>query len=70
MIVGTFVYFAIAITLCALGFLAIFSIGAPFFLTGIAMLVASVVAGVLSSALRADLVLLGKAACAHPARGL
>jgi hypothetical protein len=39
--VGTFVYFAIAITLCALGFVAIFSIGAPFFLTGIAMLVAS-----------------------------
>ena len=41
MSVGTFVYFAIAITLCALGFVAIFSIGAPFFLTGIAMLVAS-----------------------------
>ena len=41
MSVGTFVYFVIAITLCALGFVAIFSIGAPFFLTGIAMLVAS-----------------------------
>lgn len=41
MSVGTFVYFAIAITLCALGFVAIFSVGAPFFLTGIAMLVAS-----------------------------
>ena len=41
MSVGTFVYFAIGITLCALGFVAIFSIGAPFFLTGIAMLVAS-----------------------------
>jgi hypothetical protein len=39
--VGTFVYFAIAITLCALGFVAIFSVGAPFFLTGIAMLVVS-----------------------------
>jgi hypothetical protein len=39
--VGTFVYFAIAITLCALGFVAIFSVGAPLFLTGIAMLVAS-----------------------------
>jgi hypothetical protein len=39
--VGTFVYFAIAITLCALGFVAIFSVGAPFFLTGAGMLVAS-----------------------------
>jgi hypothetical protein len=39
--VGTFVYFAIAITLCAFGFVAIFSVGAPFFLTGAAMLVAS-----------------------------
>jgi len=39
--VGTLVYFAIAITLCALGFVAIFSVGAPVFLTGIAMLVAS-----------------------------
>ena len=41
MSVGTFVYFAIAITLCALGFVAIFSIGAPFFLTGIEMLAVS-----------------------------
>ena len=41
MSVGTLVYFAIAITLCALGFVAIFSVGAPVFLTGIAMLVAS-----------------------------
>jgi hypothetical protein len=39
--VGTFVYFAIAITLCAFGFVAIFSVGAPFFLSGAAMLVAS-----------------------------
>ena len=35
------VYFAIAITLCAFGFVAIFSVGAPFLLTGAAMLVAS-----------------------------
>jgi hypothetical protein len=35
--VGTFAYFAIAIALCA----AIFSIGAPFFLTGVVMLAAS-----------------------------
>jgi hypothetical protein len=39
--VGTFVYFAIAITLCAFGFVAIFSVGAPFFLSGAVMLVAS-----------------------------
>jgi hypothetical protein len=37
--VGTLAYFAIAITLCSFGFVAIFSIGAPFFLTGTAMLV-------------------------------
>ena len=41
MIVGTFAYFGVAIVLCAVGFVAILSIGAPFFLTGIAMLVVS-----------------------------
>lgn len=41
MIVGTFAYFGLAIALCAVGFVAILSIGAPFFLTGIAMLVVS-----------------------------
>jgi hypothetical protein len=40
-IVGTFAYFGLAIVLCAVGFVAILSIGAPFFLTGIAMLVVS-----------------------------
>jgi hypothetical protein len=40
-IVGTFAYFGLAIALCAVGFVAILSIGAPFFLTGIAMLVVS-----------------------------
>lgn len=41
MIVGTFAYFGLAIVLCAVGFVGILSIGAPFFLTGIAMLVVS-----------------------------
>jgi len=40
-IVGTFAYFGLAIALCAVGLVAILSIGAPFFLTGIAMLVVS-----------------------------
>jgi membrane-bound ClpP family serine protease len=39
--VGTFAYFAIAIALCAAGFIAIFSVGAPLFLTGVVMLAAS-----------------------------
>jgi hypothetical protein len=39
--VGTFAYFAIGIALCAVGFIAIFSVGAPLFLTGLVMLAVS-----------------------------
>jgi hypothetical protein len=39
--VGRFAYFAVAIVLCAFGTLAILSIGAPFFLSGAAMLAVS-----------------------------
>jgi len=39
--VGRFAYVAVAIMLCAFGALAILSIGAPFFLTGAAMLAVS-----------------------------
>jgi len=39
--VGTFAYFAIGIALCAAGFIAIFSVGAPLFLTGLVMLAVS-----------------------------
>jgi hypothetical protein len=39
--VGTFAYFAIAIALCAAGFIAILSVGAPLLLTGVVMLAAS-----------------------------
>jgi hypothetical protein len=39
--VGTFAYFAIAIALCAAGFISIFSVGAPLLLTGVVMLAAS-----------------------------
>ena len=38
MIVGTFAYFALAIALCAFGYVALFSVGAPFFLTGATMI--------------------------------
>lgn len=41
MTVGTFVYFAVAITLCASGLVGILSIGGPFLLTGVAMLAVS-----------------------------
>ena len=34
----TVAYFALAVVLCAFGYLALFSIGAPFLLTGIAMI--------------------------------